>query len=150
MPNIFKYKEIEYLNIDATVGLDGVNNRDDVYLVQAFLYEVLTDKSFNFAVKRPPLPTGTFDAETKIALAEYKRICNQIAASTSRSDGNNKVYYINHIDPIQDSIFAFGTKVLWALARLNGEILDVMRNDSSHSVKEYMFKKYPDLIFMFR
>jgi hypothetical protein len=149
MPNLFNYKGFDYLNITATVGADGVNDIDDVYLVQAFLYEVLTYRATNYSVRMPPLPTGTYDCRTTDALADYKKICNQIAVREPRY--NHKVYYDKHINPIQGSIFAFGTNKLWAMARLNGEIYEVMTNSNIGGTNlKYMYAKYPKLPFMFR
>ena len=40
MANLFKFgsnNEFSYFNVRATVGTDGVNNPDDVYLVQVLL-----------------------------------------------------------------------------------------------------------------
>jgi hypothetical protein len=149
MANIFKFQGFDYLNISGTVGTDGGNNSDDVYLVQAFLYEVLTYRAKYFFNKVPPLPTGTYDPNTTLALADYKKICNLIAAREPRY--NHKVYYNKHIDPIEGSIFAFGTNKLWAMARLNGEVLDKMvMSNIDATVPQYMYDKYPNLIFMFQ
>ena len=160
MASLFNYGKVEYLNIDATVGSDGVNNHDDVYVVQALLSEVLTyrsntqyseiGQSFTSKVLSSRLnPTGTFDANTAVALADYKRICNEMAEKYPAL--RDKAYYDKHIDPIRGSIFAFGTNKRWAIARLNDEIREFTKKGGYQLTgTEYMFNNYPDLVFMFR
>lgn len=146
MASIFEYMKFRYLNIDAKVGIDGVNIPNDVYLVQALLFEVLTNR-FSESRVNPPFPTGTFNSATSEAMAEYKRLKNEIAKKYPV--GNPKVYFENHIDPIQGSIFAFGTNVPWAMVKLQSDILDmlVIKNliDSYNSPIEYLFEKHPRL-----
>lgn len=158
MASIFINSGVEYLNIDATVGIDGVNNHDDVCLVKALLYEVLKYHygSPIYAVKFPPLLNGTFDSQTKDALAEYKQISNEKAAVASGNPShysnlvNNKVYYKKHIDPIRGSVFAFGSRVLWTMARLNEQVQMNSINGSFDTVKGFMFRKYPMLKPIFK
>lgn len=159
MASIFEWNNLKYLNIDATVGVEGVNNRDDVYFVQALLSEVLSYKSntqystgvsFTSTIASSRIiPTGTFDTNTKLALADYKRICNEMAKKDPAL--RDKAYYDKHIDPIRGSIFAFGTKKRWAIARLNDEVREFTEKGGYQLTGiEYMFDCYPDMVFMFR
>ena len=144
MASLFSFQGFQYLNIDATVGIDGVNNSDDVYLVQALLFEVLTNRFADRGVKPPPMPTGTFNLETRVALANYKRIRNEMAKKYPV--GNPKVYYETHIDPIKGSIFAYGTNNPWAMVKLQGDILDwLVMSGSNELILDYVFKKYPQI-----
>lgn len=153
MASLFTYSGKEYLNIDATVGTDGVNNPDDVCLVAAILHEVLKYNygSPTFAVKPSPSLTGTFNSEIKDALAEYKKLSGERAANAKSNSNsyqivrNNKVYFKNHINPIRGSIYAFGKNVLWTMARLNEELVLNSINGSFDTVEGLMFHKYPIL-----
>lgn len=144
MASFFNYQGFKYLNIDGTVGIDGDNKPDDVFLVQALLFEVLTNRFADRGVKSPPPPTGVFNLETRVALANYKSIKNTMASKYPV--GNPKVYYETHIDPIKGSIFAFGTNNPWSMVKLQGDIIDMLvMKGINDSVNDYMFKKYPRL-----
>lgn len=155
MANIFMFQGFRYLNIDATVGQNGVNSFDDVYLIQALLFEVLT-KRFNHPMfgiqgKKIPLPNGN-PAGVAESLMLYKQIKNKISAKYPI--GNRKVYYDKTIDPIQGSIFAYGTNHPWALVQLQGDLMDMLLItnllDKYDTVEAYLYDKYPSLLFMFR
>lgn len=153
MASIFTYSGVEYLNIDATVGTNGVNHPDDVCLVEALLHEVLKYNygSASYAIKAYPSLTGVFNSEIKDGMAEYKRLSGERAKIANLNHNsfsilrNNKVYFKQHIDPIQRSIFAFGKNVLWTMARLNEELVLNTIDGSFDTVKGFMFYKYPIL-----
>jgi hypothetical protein len=149
MANIFMYQNIRYLNIDGTVGINGVNMRDDVSLIQALLYEVLTKRFIGRGAKTPGIPTGVFSQETMQSLNDYKKIKND--AHKKYALGNEKIYYEKHIDPIKGSIFAFKTNQPWALVQLQGDLLDhLIMSGVDSLVESYLYDKYPEMLFMFR
>jgi hypothetical protein len=149
MANIFMYHNLRYLNIDATVGTDGVNMRDDVYLVQALLFEVLTKRFAGRGAKMPRIPTGTFSQETMESLIDYKKIKND--TNKRYALGNPKIYYEKHIDSIKGSIFAFKSNQPWALVQLQGDLRDQLAMTGVDStVESYLYDKYPEMLFMFR
>ena len=150
MASIFMFGGFRYLNIDAKVGSTGVNLSDDVYLVQVLLRELLVNSFKQVVTKPPPLPTGAFNKETDEALGTYKKIKNEI--SRKYPLGNHKIYYEKNLDPIAGSIFAFGTKHPWAIVQMQGDLLDMMllKELSRGTVEEYLYEKYPPLLFTFR
>jgi hypothetical protein len=149
MANIFMYQNLRYLNIDGTVGIDGVNSHDDVYLIQALLYEVLTKRFTGRGAKTPRIPTGVFSQETMQSLNDYKKIKNDTHKKYAL--GNPKIYYEKHIDPIKGSIFAFKSNQPWALVQLQGDLLDhLIMSGVDSSVESYLNDKYSQTLFMFR
>jgi hypothetical protein len=154
MASKFEYRGLFWLNIDATVGSTGVNQHDDVYLIQVFLRELLTIRykgtiDYHGDIKPPPFPTGVFTVDTQEALGIYKQIKNN--ASKRNPAGNLKVYYDKNIDPIVGNIFAFGTQHPWAIVQMQGEITDMLlMNNIDGSLESYLYGKYPELMFMFR
>jgi hypothetical protein len=108
MASIITISGENYLNIDATVGKDGRNRFDDVYLVQAMLREVVTSEFNNFVLLQP---TGIFSSNTKDWL--------ETLPSTIRRKFGAKTYFKDHIDPIAVGIYAFGSGNKWAMVHLN-------------------------------
>ena len=64
-----------------------------------------------------PTPTGVFNAATAKALAVYKQ-------EKSKHKGMDKVYYDKHIDPIQGGSRAFGTNHLWAIVKMQSDVMN--------------------------
>lgn len=63
-----------FINIGASVGKDGINNFDDVYVVQALLRLIVKDYEDNGNARRFTIkfPTGICDIETINAIKNYQ------------------------------------------------------------------------------
>jgi hypothetical protein len=148
MASIFLHNGvIRFLNIDGTVGTDGVNHPDDVYLVQVLFYEVLTNCFPNGGAKPPRIPTGIFTKDTFESMKTYKTLKNKEHAIIQFTD---KVCYEKHIDPIKGSVFAFGTIHVWAMVQLNMDLATwLIHTTGFDHTEKYLCKKYPRLVAVY-
>ncbi len=119
MASIFNDPEYgSFMNIDATVGRTGVNNRYDVMLVQTLMLQYFL---LNGPVKFSFNTNGIFDKGTWQGLEKYKEIKNGKDRRFAEASRQN-VYFHDHINPIRGSIFAFGTKKYWTIIQLQCDI----------------------------
>jgi hypothetical protein len=121
MASIFMWQTIPFLNIDATVGLGGVNNHEDVFLVQAILREVV-GIYMELGESSTPIPTGTWSKDDAGTLTIYvDQINNNPRFGQQKSF---KAYFGETLDPIQGSIYAYGTNHRWGIANMQ-ELLSI-------------------------
>ncbi len=131
-------QESPLLNISQTVGRDGINLHDDVYLVQSLLREVL--EYFSHATFA--YPTGLFTESTNQQLEAFKLYLKK---------RHDKCFFEGHIDPVKDSIFAFGSRHTWAIVKLNSYLIDKLAINGIETDRvEYMIGKYPKLADMLK
>jgi hypothetical protein len=158
MANLFKFNQTNYFNISETVGIDGVNLPDDVYLVQALLRELYLNSMRSSPLAIAPIPTGVFNNATAQAIEMYKQVTNKMSKKYplhknpfGALEGVSKLYYKKHINPIQGSIFAFGTNHRWAIAQMQEDLFTGLAlNNNFDGVASYLYDKYPKMLFMFR
>ncbi len=119
----------DYLNVSASVGKNGVNDKGDVLLVQALLWEVLP-KKYNVQYHELPLPTGTFDAKTASLIKKYQTINGQ--GKVSRDGLINKA--TGRTVP--------GSRRLWTIVKLNDDLveLSLVRVDEVSPIQHLMNK----------
>ncbi len=145
MASIFTTGGEEYLNIDATVGKDGRNDFNDVYLVQAMLREVFLGEYINLQLLPP---TGIFFKNTDDWLENLRDLVKRKFGA--------KTYFKHHIDPIVVGIYAFGSGNKWAMVHLNNLLYTAIDRAVGQKQIEpenanfvsFMCRKYPELSIM--
>ncbi|MCO6511696.1 MAG: hypothetical protein J5I65_12980 [Aridibacter famidurans] len=112
MANIYKRHDWSEINLTASVGENGVNNRDDVLVVQAMLKYGLEGRTY-FKGDRFPEPNGTIDPATMHLIRKYQQYLRRRQGLAISVDGR--------VDPAKGES-AFGRKGQWTIQALNGDV----------------------------
>lgn len=124
----------EIINVSATVGTNGVNNQDDVIVVQALLKYALEER-VDFRDVTFPEPSGTYSRATALIIKKFQRYNN-------RSFGK-KVSIDGRIDPAKGGAFAFGTRKHWTIYSLHVEALGIALISGDISPIEGICRRWP-------
>ncbi len=116
MPKIVKVMDWNEINIDASVGRGGVNNKQDVLVIQAMLKFALEGRDY-FKGDVFPLPTGMMDANTLRLIEKYQRYL--------RLKRDVKVSVDGRIDPSKGLYVKDRRKLFWTIIQLNGDALEM-------------------------
>ncbi len=124
----------DYLNVSSSVGKNGVNDKGDVLLVQALLWEVLP-KKYNVQYHDLPLPTGAFDAKTASLIKKYQTLNRQ--GKVSRDGLINKA----------TGRTVHGSKRLWTIVKLNDDLVELWLHkiDGGESPIQHLMNKFKEL-----
>lgn len=129
---------LEFLNVGATVGKNGVNDAGDVLLIQAMFCEVLP-YIYGIPSNEVPYPNGTYDKNTEYLILKY-----QEQSSLSR---RVKVWRDGFINRAIGSHVP-GKKRIWTITYLNEDLY------YAHSSRGYegdyipwLINKYTDLSY---
>jgi hypothetical protein len=112
MARIEKISDMNQVNLSASVGRNGVNNKNDVLAVQALMKYGLEDNP-DWRGMRFPEPTGTFDGLTLALIKRYQRHLKRLVSS-AKVDGR--------IDPAKGT-FTAGGRVMWTILSLNSDAM---------------------------
>ncbi len=116
MPKIVKVMEWSEINIDASVGRCGVNNKDDVMVVQALMKYALEERG-HFKEDFFTLPTGIMDGNTLRLIEKYQRYLRRVRDIKVSVDGR--------IDPSNGLYVRDRSKLTWTICQLNGDALEM-------------------------
>jgi len=130
--------ELNFFNVSSSVGRTGVNNTDDVYLVQAMLRELPDRKRGDITLNECPIPTGTLDYRTQNLIKKYQYFF------VNRDDRVVSDGMISHAKGLQPN----GSRRHWTIIRLNFDLLEVATLNANISVFDYLMNKYPRLSLM--
>jgi hypothetical protein len=130
------YGDILMINVEASVGARGVNNKNDVMVVQAMLKYALEGRPF-FRSMRFPEPTGVMDGATSELIRQYQRylrVKDKVNVSVdgviSRAVGER----------------AFGKRGKWTILCLNTHVLEarLLRGGNGNHFQD-LCSKFPQL-----
>ena len=107
-------QQTEIINVSATVGANGVNNQEDIIVVQALLKFALEPRP-EFREVNFPEPCGAFLKTTTQIIKKYQR---------HQSREGTRVPIDGRIDPLKGGIYAFGSKKMWTIYTLNIDALE--------------------------
>jgi hypothetical protein len=123
-----------FINVTATVGVNGVNLKDDVMVVQALLKFALESYQA-FQGTEFPEPTGTdIKATTKI-IKKFQRFYKRI---------HNEVPIDGRIDPARGR-YVYGTKTEWTIFSLNVVALENTLFNGGGNPIEQICKRWPSV-----
>ena len=123
----------EIINVSASVGVNGVNNSEDVIVVQALLKYAL-EQRIDFRGAEFPEPSGAFIKTTSQLIKKYQRYNNR--------EGNIRVSIDGRIDPVKGNAFANGTKKHWTIYSLNADAMEVALLSGHKSPIEGICKRW--------
>jgi hypothetical protein len=137
MAKLQNFNGSEQINVSASVGAKGVNNRDDVIAIQALLRYALSGRNAFRGVKMPEI-TGSCDVDTIMAIRKYQEYL--------RRRNNIRVSIDGRIDPAKETS-AFGKKGLWTMLMLNTEAMEtwILNGGANGNYINDMFLQYPQL-----
>jgi hypothetical protein len=115
MAEFYKVMDWDEINVSASVGMGGVNSKDDVLVVQAMLKYALEARSY-FLGEKFPEPTGTMDPSTMALIRKYQGYLRRKLRVPISVDGR--------IDPAKGGS-AFGKKGKWTIQMLNADVMEM-------------------------
>ena len=119
MAKVIDIEGVENINIGATVGVKGMNLREDVMVIQALM---------NYALKgRPILKSDYFPAPTGIMSSKTERMIKEFQMYLKRK--GMRIHADGRIDPTK-SLFYGKSKMTWTLGHLNSEALSMCNSRS--------------------
>ena len=126
-PNLPPDHAIEFINIRASVGLNGVNRKEDVTVVQA-LFKCALDSHPHFKDVKFPEPNGSMTREMIEIIKKYQRFNNRKDPIKIPVDGR--------IDPLQNGLYVPGKRRFWTILALNSRALETsLLNGSGDPIK---------------
>jgi len=126
-PNLPPDHAIEFVNIGASVGLNGVNRKDDVTVVQALLKCAL-DSHPHFKDVKFPEPNGSLTRDLIKIIKKYQRFNNRKNPIKIPVDGR--------IDPLRNGLYVPGRRRFWTIFELNSRALETsLLNVSGDPIK---------------
>lgn len=123
----------DIINVSASVGTNGVNNSEDVIVVQALLKYALEPR-IDFRSAEFPEPSGAFIKTTAQLIKKYQRYNNR--------KENVRVAIDGRIDPVKGGAYANGTRKHWTIYSLNVEALEVALLSGHKSPIEGICKRW--------
>lgn len=102
-------QQTDIINVTATVGANGVNNPEDVIIVQALLKFALEPRP-DYRGVRFPEPSGANVVTTAQIIKKYQR---------HQSRSGSRVSIDGRVDPLKGGIYAYGKKKMWTIYTLN-------------------------------
>jgi hypothetical protein len=138
---IFKQKNIEYINVSHSVGKHGNNNPDDVMLVQALLKVVEDNHLGGIPKQKRPYPTGTFTSETSDLIRKFQNAQRKVYANGQHT------FRDGIVNKAVGSIFVNGTKRPRTIIALNDAAIESMllNNFGEDSLRALLVNYFPCL-----
>lgn len=138
MAELYNVMDWNEINVSASVGNRGVNNKDDVLVVQAMLKYALEARSY-FLKEKFPEPNGTMDAVTLELIRKYQRYLRRKLRIPVSVDGR--------IDPAKGTA-AFGKKGKWTIQMLNADVMEMwlIAHGGSGNHLEDLCRKFPQVL----
>jgi hypothetical protein len=141
---LLRVNRIEYLNVSYSVGKGGVNNRDDVMLVEAIL-KVLDDKWVGGVPRgRRPSPNGTATNETFGLIYKFQ-VAHQKATSSPRPirDG--------FINKAKGGRCVPGTNRPWTIIAMSDALVETMLLETTRDItpRAFLLLKFPQMALAF-
>jgi len=126
-----------FINVSAVVGKSGVNNKNDVLVVQAMI-KIVAPEKLKVRHDECPEPTGTFD---KRLVSLIKRYQAHNSKFVSPCDG--------HIYPAKGESY-HGSKKLWTIIKLNQDVAEIFLLSDPMTVEgtnhiEQLISRYPQV-----
>jgi len=121
MAKIIKIEGFNEINLTNSVGRKGVNNSDDVFVVQAMLKYAVEKNPYFAYTNFFPMPNGRMDDETLLNIKTFQFFV--------REKLNNRVSVDGRIDPAK-GLFVSACKpggrqrLTWTIGQLNGASLE--------------------------
>jgi hypothetical protein len=137
MAKLETFYMMDEINVNASVGKNGVNSKDDVLVVQALLKYALEPYTY-FRNDKFSEPTGTMDTNTMRLIEKFQRFI--------RIKLKNRVSVDGRIDPAKGTK-AFGKDGKWTIQMLNGEALTayIIFYKGNGNYIEDICRKYPQV-----
>lgn len=136
MAKIERFPWGNVINLTASVGLNGINLRDDVMVVQAMLKHA-PEKRGAFGKIKLPLPTGIMTPQWIEIIKDYQRYLRQKRKEKVSVDGK-----INRA--IGERVF--GKRASWTILCLNTELLEMrLFNGGAVNEIEELCNHFPQL-----
>lgn len=138
MAKIYRRHEWSEINVSASVGRNGVNNKSDVLVVQAMLKYGLEGRTY-FKGDRFPEPSGTMDEATLNLIRKYQKYLRRRNGVSVSVDGR--------IDPAKGET-AFGKKGKWTIQMLNADVLEwyIVFGKEGDNYIHSLCMKYPQVM----
>lgn len=121
------------INVSASVGANGVNNSEDVIVVQALLKYALGERREYWDAEFPE-PSGAFIDSTARLIKKFQRHNNRAQ--------NVRVAIDGRIDPVKGGAYAQGTKKHWTIYSLNVSALEIALLNGHNSAIEGICKRW--------
>ena len=102
----------DFMNVSAVVGPGGVNQPDDIIVVQALLRYLPADLR-GVSDRDCPLITGAFDSPTRDAIEMYQRSYNL------RPNRKGRIIEDGRVSPAENRTLFGGGDYTWTIIRLN-------------------------------
>ncbi len=129
-----------FLNVNATVGKNSVNDLGDVMLVQAMLYEVMP-YIYGVPSEALPYPTGTYESRTAYSILKYQELSSLMRGVKVWKDG-----YINRA--VGDHVP--GKKRIWTITYMNEDLYNYHAwNGYEGTYTKWLMNQYPELTYYF-
>lgn len=109
MAKLEEISGIVRINVDGSVGTNGVNSKDDVVAVQALLKYAMAERP-NWNKLTFPEPNGVVDSLTRSFIRRFQKQARSVAGGGIALDGR--------IDPAVGER-AFGRRGMWTIVMLN-------------------------------
>jgi hypothetical protein len=134
--------EVKFMNISNSVGHSGVNNRDDVMLVQALfkISEVALSPLLKIKKTRFPYPTGTFDSKTQDLITEFQFLPGHY----------EDVWGEALLCPVKGGPYKPWIYHIWNILHLDFYLVGSALLLGYKDKFEAMYKMFPDTLFLFR
>ncbi len=116
MANVETVMNWSEINVGCPVGRGGVNQKDDVLVIQALLKYALEGRDY-FRRDKFPEPTGALDPDTARLIEKYQRYLRRKRELKISVDGR--------VDPANGSIYVTGKRLKWTITMLNGDAMEM-------------------------
>lgn len=136
----------QHANVSYVVGIGGINERNDVMLIQALFkligfQDIYAKRYFGLSANDIPEPTGILDVKTIMAIWGFQRI---MSSRLLNDDG--KIHPASYKDRILKNAFYKGSRLM-AITLLNMEALEAAISQELGDVPVAIKKIAPAIIF---
>lgn len=128
------------INVCASVGIGGVNRRDDVLVVQALMKYALPHRNY-FRGIHFPVPNGIADQNLCSLIKKFQRYLRR---------NNRRVSVDGRIDPAVGLRVGNKRNLMWTIQQLNSEASDIYIHENGFEVDqngyiEVLCEQYPQV-----
>ncbi len=136
----------EHVNVSDVVGIGGINERNDVMLIQALFKligfnDIYAKRYFGLSANDIPEPTGILDVKTILAIWGFQRV---MSSRLLNNDG--KIHPASYQDRIIKNAFYKGSRLM-AITLLNMEAVETAINQALGDVPAALKKIAPAIMF---
>lgn len=123
----------DIINVSASVGSNGVNNSEDVIVVQALLKYALEERR-EYRGAEFPEPSGAFVNSTAQLIKKFQRHNNRAQ--------NVRVAIDGRVDPAKGGAYAHGSRKHWTIYSLNVAALEMAILNGQNSAIEAICNRW--------